>query len=351
MRTGLQKEREMNRIRIGVLGASSYTGLEIVRILANHSRVTISFLSSQSYAGKKFSQVFPEMLGTCDDVFVLPQDAVSMEADCILACLPHAVSASLLEPFIQKGIRVIDLSADFRIRDPQVYQKWYKHPHPSPSNLSHAVYGLCEHYREQIRGAQIVANPGCYPTSILLPLLPLLHDESAGLGDIIIADSKSGVSGAGRGLKLTSHFVEVYEDFSPYALGRTHRHVSEIDQELSAATGRERRIQFNPHLLPVNRGILSTVYFFPKISAQECLDRVKSAYEAEPFIRIRTPDDLPHVKYVAHTNFCDITFTGGQDGGPVIAVSAIDNLIKGASGQAVQNLNIMYGFDETEGLM
>jgi N-acetyl-gamma-glutamyl-phosphate reductase len=341
----------MKKITVGILGATSYTGLELIRLLRHHPNVTIAYLSSQSNAGARYSEVFPEVKGLADDVLISPEDAPARDVDCIFACLPHAVAAAMLLPAIKKGVRVVDLSADFRIKDAAVYQKWYKTVHPCPEYLSSAVYGLCEHYRSAVKNAQVVANPGCYPTSILLPLLPLLGDPSAQVGDVIIADSKSGVSGAGRSLKMTSHFVEVYEDFSPYAIGRSHRHLCEIDQELVKAAGRSLKVNFSPHLLPVNRGILSTVYFFTPLSAQECLDKVKAAYAGETFVRVRESSDLPHVKYVAHTNYCDISFAGGGDGNPVIAVSAIDNLIKGASGQAVQNMNIMFGFEESESLI
>jgi N-acetyl-gamma-glutamyl-phosphate reductase len=270
--------------------------------------------------------------------------------DCVFSCLPHATSAGLLMPFIMKNIRVIDLSADFRIKDPQEYTKWYKTEHPCPELLDEAVFGLCEHYREKIAQAKIVANPGCYSTSIMLPLLPLFKDKNTRVS-LVIADSKSGVSGAGRSLKVTSLFVEVHENFSAYSVGHAHRHIAEIEQEFSIAAKKSVTITFSPHLLPTNRGILSTIYLGTDRSAAECLDIVKNAYINEPFVRMREPSDLPCTGGVMNTNFCDITFTGGENGRPVIAVSALDNLIKGASGQAVQNMNIMFGFPETTGLL
>jgi N-acetyl-gamma-glutamyl-phosphate reductase len=338
------------KISIGILGATGYTGIELVRILKSHPNAAISFVSSQSYAGQKLSDVFPEVKRICDQVLVSPEASQKEEVDCVFSCLPHAASAAILMPFIKKGIRVIDLSADFRIRDPKAYAKWYKTEHPCPDLLKDAVFGLCEHYRSDIAKAKIIANPGCYSTSIMLPLLPLFKDKSAELS-LVIADSKSGVSGAGRSLKLTSHFVEVHESFSAYSIGHAHRHIAEIEQEFSAAAKKPVSITFSPHLLPTNRGILSTIYFMTNKSAAECLDIVKTAYTNEPFVRMRESSDLPSTGGVDYTNFCDITFTGGENGRPVIAVSALDNLVKGASGQAVQNMNIMFGFEETAGLI
>jgi N-acetyl-gamma-glutamyl-phosphate reductase len=244
---------------------------------------------------------------------------------------------------------VIDLSADFRLKDPAVYEKWYRHPHPSTHLLAQAVYGLPEHYRKQIADAQLIANPGCYVTSVLLPLIPLLKHPGSSV-EWIIADSKSGVSGAGRTLKLNTHFAETNENFTAYSVGHLHRHTPEIEQELSAAAGKPVTITFSPHLLPVTRGILSTIYIKTPLSALACTEIVANAYAHEPFVRMRG-DHLPGIAGVVRTNFCDIAFAGGAHGQPVIAVSALDNLVKGASGQAVQNMNIMYKFPETTGLL
>lgn len=340
----------MAKIKAGILGATAYTGLELVKILVTHPTVEISFISSKSFTGKKFSEVFGELYDIWDSTLISSEEAIKKNVDCIFSCLPHAISAELCLPFIEKGIRIIDLSADFRINDAATYTKWYDHEHPKPELLQDAVYGLPEHYRERIKNAKILANPGCYPISILLPIIPLLKTPDVEVASII-ADSKSGVSGAGRTLKLSSHFVEVNENMVPYSLGRSHRHLSEIDQELSKAAGKKTEITFSPHLSPLNRGILSTMYLAVNKTANECYSIVKDFYKGEPFVRIRTKDKMPEIRYVANTNYCDIAFTGGESGQPVIAVSAIDNLIKGASGQAVQNMNIMFGFDETEGLL
>jgi N-acetyl-gamma-glutamyl-phosphate reductase len=338
------------KISIGILGATGYAGIELVRILKSHPNTAISFVSSQSYAGQKLSDVFPEVKRICDQVLISPEASQKEEVDCVFSCLPHATSAAILMPIIKKGIKVIDLSADFRIRDPKAYAKWYKTEHPCPDLLKDAVFGLCEHYRSDIAKAKIVANPGCYSTSIMLPLLPLFKDKGTDVS-LVIADSKSGVSGAGRSLKLTTHFVEAHEDFSAYSVGHEHRHIAEMEQEFSKASGRQVSITFSPHLLPTNRGILSTIYLLTNKSAAECFDIVANAYRDEPFVRMRAAGDLPSINDVARTNFCDIAFTGGAMGQPVIAVSALDNLVKGASGQAVQNMNIMFGFEETAGLI
>jgi len=338
------------KITVGILGATSYTGIELIRHLAYHENVSIGFISSRSNPNAPFSKIFPESAKIYDGVLISPEDAQEKNVDCVFSCLPHAVSADLLVPFINKGTRVIDLSADFRIRDPAVYEKWYKHAHPNTALLAKAVYGLPEHYRKQIATAAILANPGCYVTSVILPLIPLFREKAAQI-DWVIADSKSGVSGAGRTMKQNLHFVEANENFSAYSVGHLHRHTPEMEQELSVAAGKPVTLTFSPHLVPINRGILSTIYIKTPLSAQDCQEIVAASYKNEPFVRVRQPDDLPNVHNVAFTNFCDIAFTGGTNGQPVIAVSTLDNLVKGASGQALQNMNIMFGFPETTGLL
>lgn len=337
-------------IIVGILGATSYTGIELVRILARHDRVSISFVSSRSNPGERYSGIFPEIKGIFDAELVPPEKTIDQKVDCVFSCLPHAVSADLCVPFIKKGVRVIDLSADFRLKDPAVYEQWYRHPHPDVSLLEKAVYGLPERYRKQIADAAIIANPGCYVTSVILPLLPLYRNNAANI-QWVIADSKSGASGAGRTLKLNTHFCEAHENFSAYSLGHLHRHTPEMEQELSFAAGKPVTLTFSPHLLPVNRGILSTLYIKTALSAESCASIVEEAYKNEPFVRVRAASDLPNLRNIAFTNYCDIAFTGGGGDFPVIAVSALDNLVKGASGQAVQNMNIMYGFEETAGLL
>jgi N-acetyl-gamma-glutamyl-phosphate reductase len=340
----------MKSIAIGILGATSYTGIELLKILARHKASDIVFASSQSYAGQALTKVFPEMTGIFDQVLFSPEDAAAKAnaVECVFSCLPHATSAGLLLPYIKAGVRVIDFSADFRLNDSTEYTKWYKEVHPCPELLPKAVFGLCEHNREAIKTCQILANPGCYPTSILMPVLGIVAQGATVQN--IIADSKSGVSGAGRSLKITSLFAEANENFSAYSVGRKHRHIAEIDQELSKAIKKPMQIVFSPHLVPMNRGILSTIYISTDKTPDECIALAKKQYADEPFVRVRESDDLPKVAYVAHTNYCDFTFVKSVDNGPVIAVSVIDNLVKGASGQAVQNMNIMFGIEETEGL-
>jgi N-acetyl-gamma-glutamyl-phosphate reductase len=337
------------KISVGILGATSYTGVELVRLLSRHEQVNIAFVSSRSNPGERFEKIFPESKGIFEATLISPDDAKSKKVDCVFSCLPHAVSAELCVPFLDSGARVIDLSADFRIKNAAVYEAWYKHQAPDAKLLAEAVYGLPEHYREQIRAARLVANPGCYVTSVLLPLIPLFKQKGGQIAGVI-ADSKSGVSGAGRSLKLNVHCAEANENFSAYSIGHSHRHTPEMEQELSVAAGRPVTITFSPHLLPVNRGILSTIYISAPLSAQECQEMAAAAYKNEPFVRVRQPDDLPTLHGVQLTNYCDMAFTGGGSGHPVICVSAIDNLTKGASGQAVQNMNIMFGFPETAAL-
>ena len=339
----------MNKISVGILGATSYTGIELIRRLAFHSGVSIAYVSSQTYAPENITKIFPELKAIHDAILITPEEAQARDVDCIFSCLPHAVSAGILMPMIEKGIRVIDLSADFRLRDPATYKAWYKIEHPCPQLLDKAVYGLPEFYRKEIAKASIVANPGCYVTSVLLPLIPL-YKKAASKIDWTIADSKSGVSGAGRGLKLSSHFVEANENLSAYSIGHSHRHTPEIEQELSVAANNPITLTFSPHLVPMSRGILSTIYIGTSLTVQECASIVNEQYKDEPFVRTRDADDLPNTHNVAHSNFCDIAFTGGPGGKPVIAVSALDNLVKGASGQAIQNMNIMFGFTEETGL-
>ena len=337
------------KIRVGILGATAYTGLELVQIISRHPDTEIAFVSSRSNPDTPIDNVFGELYGVCDSVLVSPEEAQTIDVDVVFSCLPHAISADLCLPFLDKGAKVIDLSADFRLTDPENYRKWYKHQHPRPELLAEAVFGLCEHNRSAIAKARLIANPGCYPTSILLPLLPLLKTPGVELSNII-ADSKSGVSGAGKTLKETSLYCEANENFMAYSIGRSHRHVSEIEQELAKVAGKEMHLTFSPHLLPLNRGILSTIYIQVNRSAAECETIAREYYANEPFVRVRESWDLPRLKYVQKTNFCDIAFTGGENGQPVIVVSAIDNLQKGAAGQAVQNMNIMFGIDERRGL-
>jgi N-acetyl-gamma-glutamyl-phosphate reductase len=277
-------------------------------------------------------------------------DAPEKDLDCLVSCLPHGASAEHCARFIKDGVRIIDMSADFRLRDAAAHGQWYGGDHPCPRHLKDAVYGLSEHFRDRIASAALVANPGAEPTAVLLALLPLVRDETFGV-EGIIADCKSGVSGTGRTPAVTSLFVEANGNISPHALGREHRHVPEIEQELSRAGRKAVRISLAPHLVPVSRGVLATVYFHALRTAEECLTALRTFYRGEVLIRVREPADLPNLRDVERTSFCDITVAGGEEGQPLIAVATLDNLLKGGAGQALQNLNIMFGMQETRGLL
>jgi N-acetyl-gamma-glutamyl-phosphate reductase len=349
-------------VRVAIVGASGYSGEELVRLLLGHPAVKLTAVTSRQYAGQPLTQVFPRFaaLPKARDIsFVEPAvEHLAREADIVFLALPHGVAAEFAQPLLAAGRRVIDLSADFRLRDAAVYKDFYGHDHPAPQLLAQAVYALPEVYRDAIRGAQLIACPGCYPTSILLPLIPLLR---AGLVSPqgIIANSLSGVSGAGRKAELDYLFCECNESVRAYGIPK-HRHLSEIEQELSRAAGQPVTIQFTPHLIPVNRGILTTLYLTPTTSAQgaeaaAALNRrvaecYAQAYAHEPFVRRLEGKALPDTKQVTGTNFLDLAWRVDPRTGRLLVISAEDNLVKGASGQAVQAMNIACGFPETTGL-
>ncbi len=344
------------------MGASGYSGEELVRLLLSHPHVELAAITSRQYAGKTLAQVFPRFAGHPRARalrFIPPEtQALPKQIQIAFLALPHGVAAEFAQPLLELGCKVIDLSADFRIRDPEVYKEFYAHDHPVPELLGQSVYGLPETYREKIKTASLIASPGCYPTSILLPLLPLLR---AGLikSSGIIADSLSGVSGAGRKAELDYLFVECNESMRPYGVPK-HRHLSEIEQELSLAARTPVTIQFTPHLIPVNRGILTTLYLAPEkhfTNAAEMFaltGKITACYQAaygdEPFVRLLDGDALPDTKNVAGTNGVEIAWRLDGRTGRLIVMSALDNIVKGASGQAVQSMNILCGFPETSGL-
>lgn len=338
-------------LNIAIVGASGYTGLELIRILHRHTEVTVTCLTSEQSAGKRISEVFPTLRGRCDLVLEnLEPVRVAEKADIIFTALPHKAAMEVVPTFLKLGKKVIDLSADYRLSDPAVYGAWYE-PHLNPDNLKQAVYGLPELRRAEIKGANLVANPGCYPTSIILGAAPLLkngliHPQS------IIADSASGVTGAGRSAKVDSLYCEVNEGFKAYGVGGVHRHTPEIEQELSLLAGEELKITFTPHLVPMDRGILSTIYSAPaeEVTTAELVKLYEEFYSGEPFVRVLPKGSLPSTAFVRGSNCCDIAPLVDERTGRVIVVSAIDNLVKGASGQAVQNMNIVSGLPETMGL-
>ncbi|SFM39016.1 N-acetyl-gamma-glutamyl-phosphate reductase [Thermodesulforhabdus norvegica] len=338
-------------LKVGVLGGSGYTGFELIRLLATHPEVKIVAVSSRAQEESAVSEHYPAFRKFVDLRYVLPDDPVFEKGvDVVFSALPHGASMKAVSGLVEKGVRVIDLSADFRIRDAAVYEQWYE-PHTSPDLLKDAVYGLPELYRREIASARLVANPGCYPTSIILALAPLLKNRLIE-EDSIIIDSKSGVTGAGRGLSLTTHFCEVNEGFKAYKVGGVHRHIPEIEQELSLISGKEIRVTFTPHLVPMSRGILSTLYVVPRegVKAGEIDEAYRTMYADEPFVRLVGSGEMPSTLQVRGSNFCDIGWKLDGRSGRLIVVSAIDNLTRGASGQAVCNMNIMFGIPETTGL-
>ena len=349
--------------KVAIVGASGYSGEELVRLLLSHPQAELSAVTSRQYAGQTLAQVFPKFAHhprARELRFSEPKvELLARQAQVVFLALPHGVAAEFAVPLLQQGCQVIDLSADFRVKSAAVYKEFYGHEHPAPELLAQAVYGLPEIYRAEIKGASLVASPGCYPTSILLPLMPLLK---AGLiePDRIIADSLSGVSGAGRKAELDYLFVECNESVRPYGLPK-HRHLSEIEQELSLAAGKQLVIQFTPHLIPVNRGILTTLYLAPtkELAGQKGPNGLgesiaacyRAAYGTEPFVRLLEGKALPDTKNVVGTNVIEIAWRLDPRTGRLIVISAEDNLVKGASGQAVQSMNLMCGFPETAGLI
>lgn len=338
-------------LKIAIVGASGYTGLELIRILHCHPGVAVTCLTSEQSAGKRISEVFPTLRGRCDIVLEnLEPVRVAEKADIIFTALPHKAAMEVVPTFLKLGKKVIDLSADYRLSDPAVYGEWYE-PHLNPENLKKAVYGLPEIRRDRIKGAQLVANPGCYPTSIILALAPLLKNGLIDLSSII-ADSASGVTGAGRSAKVDSLYCEVNEGYKAYGVGGAHRHTPEIEQELSLLAGEQLKITFTPHLVPMDRGILSTVYATPEktLNTATIAALYREFYDGEPFVRVLPSGSLPSTAYVRGSNCCDIAPLVDPRTGRIIVVSAIDNLVKGASGQAIQNMNLLCGFPEASGL-
>ena len=341
--------------KAGIAGATGYIGYELITLIHRHPELEVGWLTSERNAGKRFNQVFSTpwdyTLITLEDAY-LRADAV----DVVFLCLPHAESMEAVKRFYAAGVRVIDLSADFRLKDVEVYKRWYGIEHSAPELCAEARYGLCELYRSELGGARLIANPGCYPTSVNLGLYPLA--KAGWLGERVIIDSKSGISGAGRKTNLTYQFVEANENITPYNVGHRHRHISEMEQVLGAANGEGRghRFLFTPHLLPVNRGILSTMYVDAAagVTEEQIRELYAENYSGEPFIHLLPAGEQASLAHTAGTNRCAIGITPADplmpDSGEYVITASIDNLIKGGSGQAVQNYNIAVGLDETAGL-
>jgi len=342
----------MKKINVVIIGASGYTGVELIRILINHPNVEISALVANSNAGQKISQLYPHLIHFNLPILKKVEEVNFSQIDVVFGCLPHTTSQQTFKQILSDSrnshLKIIDLSADFRLENVEDYKLWYEHDHIAKDLQLQAVYGLTEIYRDKIKNASLIACPGCYPTSALLPLIPLLKNNLINLEDIII-DSKSGTSGAGRNLKLGNLFCEINESMKAYSVGK-HRHIGEIEQELSKASGSKMVIEFTPHLLPINRGIISTIYAtikdnFKFEDLQNCLS---TFYDDEFFVEVIAGE--PNIKDIVGTNMCLISLKRGRKKNQIIIVSAIDNLCKGASGQAVQNMNLIFGFDENQSL-
>jgi len=338
-------------IKAGIVGSTGYAGAELVRLLAGHPGVELTFLTSRQFAGIRFDKVYPAMAGcvnlTCEE---LSPERLAMACDVVFTALPHKIPMQIIPGLISNQTKVVDLSADFRFQDAALYEDVYQ-PHIAKDLLDESVYGLCEVYRDEIQDARLIGNPGCYPTSTLLPLVPLIRDNLL-VEESIVVDSKSGVSGAGRSLSIGSHFSEVNESFKAYKVA-AHRHNPEIDEVLSLMAQKPVSVTFVPHLVPMTRGMFTTIYATPRadLTTETICSCLASYYEGRPFVRVCEPDGFPDTRYVRGTNFCDIGVMVDEPRRRVILTSAIDNLVKGAAGQAVQNMNIMFGLDEGDGLL
>lgn len=336
--------------KVGILGATGYTALELMKLLLRHPQVEIVALTSRQEGRPNVGDIHPQLKNRLDlQLEQADASSLAQRCDCVFSCLPHAASASSVAEILKTDTKVVDFSADYRLWDKALYSQWYGGDHPDPDRLGKVPYGLPELFRDSIRGANVVANPGCYPTSAILAMAPLLKAGIVAADDLIF-DSKSGVSGAGRTPKLPFHYPECNESLKAYGVG-THRHMPEIKQILSspAASDSDARVLFTPHLIPMDRGILTTGYAkaVGDVTEEQAIKVLRDYYADEPFIRVI--DGLPNTKATAHTNFCDIT--ARVVGDRVITISCIDNLIKGASGAAVQNMNLMFGWDETLALL
>ena len=338
-------------IKAGIIGATGYAGGELVRILTGHKDVEIKWYGSRSYIDKKYAEVYQNMFQIVDDKCMDDNmEALADEVDVIFTATPQGLCASLINEEILSKVKIVDLSADFRIKDVATYEEWYKIQHPTPQFIPEAVYGLCEINREAVKKARLVANPGCYPTCSTLSIYPLLKEGLIDPGTIII-DAKSGTSGAGRGAKVDNLYCEVNENIKAYGVAN-HRHTPEIEEQLSYAVGQPVLINFTPHLVPMNRGILITAY--ASLKKEVSYEEVKAAYDKyyanEKFVRVLEKDVCPQTKWVEGSNYVDVNFKIDPRTKRVIMMGAMDNLVKGAAGQAIQNMNLMFGLKESEGL-
>ena len=339
-------------IKIGIIGSTGYAGNELVRLLLQHKEAEIIWYGSRSYIDKKYAEVYANMFQLVEDVCLDDNmEELAKQVDVIFTATPQGLCASLVNEEILSKTKVIDLSADFRIKDKAVYEKWYGIEHKSPQFLEEAVYGLCEVNREQIKKARLVANPGCYPTCSFLTIYPLVKEGIIDPNTIII-DAKSGTSGAGRGAKVNNLFCEVNENIKAYGV-TTHRHTPEIEEQLSYQAGIPVIINFTPHLVPMNRGILVTAYatLLKDMKEEEIREIYHNYYEKEQFVRVLNAQVCPETRWVEGSNYVDVNFKIDRRTNHIIMMGAMDNLVKGAAGQAVQNMNLMFGLKETEGLL
>ncbi|POP31338.1 N-acetyl-gamma-glutamyl-phosphate reductase [Lactonifactor longoviformis] len=338
-------------IKAGIIGSTGYAGSELVRLLQGHKEAEITWYGSRSYIDKKYSEVYQNMFQIVDDVCMDDNmEALAEQVDVIFTATPQGFCASMLNEKMLEKVKIVDLSADFRIKDVATYEEWYKIEHKSPQFIEEAVYGLCEINREKVKKARLVANPGCYTTCSILTVYPLVKEGIIDPNTIII-DAKSGTSGAGRGAKVDNLFCEVNENMKAYGVA-THRHTPEIEEQLGYAAGEEIKINFTPHLVPMNRGILATAY--AGLKKDVSYEDVKAAYDkyyaGEKFVRVLDKDIYPQTKWVEGSNYVDINFKIDARTNRIIMMGALDNLVKGAAGQAVQNMNLLFGFEEWEGL-
>ena len=343
-------------VKVGIIGATGYAGNELVRLLMGHKDVEIMWYGSRSYIDKKYAEVYQNMFEIVEDTCLDDNmEELASKVDVIFTATPQGFLAGVLTEEILSKVKIIDLSADFRIKDVKTYEKWYKIEHKSPQFIEEAVYGLCELNRDKIKGARLIANPGCYTTCSILTAYPLVKEGLID-PDTLIIDAKSGTSGAGRGAKLPNLFCEVNENMKAYGV-TNHRHTPEIEEQLGYAAGKEIVVNFTPHLVPMNRGILATEYATLNKKADGTLptyEEVKAVYEKyyknEKFVRVLEKDICPETKWVEGSNYVDVNFKIDERTGRIVMMGALDNLVKGAAGQAVQNMNLLFGFDEAEGL-
>ncbi|QCT04548.1 N-acetyl-gamma-glutamyl-phosphate reductase [Paenibacillus algicola] len=338
-------------IRVAIVGSTGYGGVELIRLLQHHPNVEITSVISSSSSGVPISDGFPHLTNIIKrNLDGVDPAEMAERADLVFTATPSGVSAKLVPQLLEAGLKVVDLSGDFRLKDGAAYEKWYKHDAPDADVLASAVYGLCEIYGEQVREVDFISNPGCYPTATLLGLIPALKAGWIDHSGIII-DAKSGVSGAGRGTSLTTHYAEINENFKAYKVNK-HQHIPEIEQVLSQESGQEVTVTFTTHLVPMTRGIMSTMYapLLGHYSEEDFIQLYREYYKDRPFVRVRSQGIWPSTKEVSGSNFCDIGFAVDERTGRVTVISVIDNVVKGAAGQAIQNLNLMMGWEESLGL-